>query len=727
MAILRIAGSTWAGPQRDLVLPDALFTLGREKDNGLVLDSNEISRHHARLTCGPEGWAVEDLGSSNGTYVNGVRVARHLLQEGDVIGLGSLRLTFFRGLPPPLPAVTLPSITPPPLPAVAPPVPPPGLPPAAGRRPATGGGSGLWIGLGVLGVVLLGALGVGAAVLLPRFTRKAEPAPATPAAIAAEPDRAAIAWDGAERDPAKERSLPGGLSAPLPPDPADGFTSAGTLRVPASGGTFALDTFAPALKGSRLEVPAGAYPSGATLRLAQRPEGRFEVDPRFAQASPVLRVEGPAAARPMKLHLNAACAGDEFLLPCYAELGSGRLHPMTRLGQKGATVTALVRHFCDVVVVKAKVKDLDNGGRSVETGFLPSVNGWPFTNDGSIANSLAGQPRGNCEGMVLGASWGYRIAKAHPLMKLADNLNRSFRTPQRQEDDARGIYFCGRLQAAHAPAGEAFEAYGQERWEAKPSEHWLAIRAGLLLTGQPQIVSIYEIDGAGNQQAAHAILAYGYSTDGRIRVYDPNASGDDGRVLEYDLKAEAFRPFESGRTQDDQKRLFNKVLFTCDEDWVSWKDIHQAAIDFFLAGSIPPNALPFLTFEVCEEAPKGGYGTPSTVNMEPRGPLRMVKVGAKRIAVRVKSDRANVELRHRELVLDAATGPTWLTDWTGAAAEPAWIDAKTAPQVLGAYFEARLAGEERWAWSGFQWFVVTQETVKAQPRPPARHYSRRSY
>lgn len=721
MAILRIAGSTWAGPQRDLVLPDALFTLGREKDNGLVLDSNEISRHHARLARTAEGWAVEDLGSSNGTYVNGVRVARHLLQEGDVIGLGSLRLTFFRGLPPPAPAVTLPSITPPPLP-------PPAAPPQApGRRPAGKGGGAAWIGVLVVGLVLLAGLVAGAVLFLPRLTRKAEPAPAAP--IAAEPDRAAIAWDGPERDPQRERAVPGALSAPLPPDPAEGFSSAGTLRVPASGGTFALDTFVPALKGSRLEIPAGAYPAGATLRLSQRSEARFSIDPRFTQASPVLRVEGPSApaARPLRLHLTAPCGSDEFLLPCYAELGSGQLHPMTRLGQKGTTVTALVRHFSDVVVVKARIKDLENGGRSVETGFLPSVHGWPFTNDGSIANSLAGHPRGNCEGMVLGASWAYRIAKAHPLMKLADNLNRNFRTPQRPEDDARGQYFCGRLQAAHAPSGEAFEAYGQERLEAKSREHWLGIRAGLLLTGQPQIVSIYEIDGAGNQQAAHAILAYGYSTDGRIRVYDPNACGDDARVLEYDLKAEAFRPFESGRTQNDQKRFFNKVIFTCDEDWVSWKDIHQAAIDFFLAGSIPPNALPFLTFEVCEEAPKGGYGMPNTVNMEPRGPLRIVKVGAKRIAVRVKSDRANVELRHRELVLDAATGPTWVTDWTGSGGEPAWIDVKPAAQVLGAYFEAKLAGEERWAWSGFQWFSVAQELPKAQPKPPARHYSRRSY
>lgn len=726
MAILRIAGSIWAGPERDLVLPDALFTLGREKDNGLVLDSNEISRHHARLARTAEGWTVEDLGSSNGTYVNGVRVARHLLQEGDVIGLGSLRMTFFRGLPPPAPAVTLPSITPPPLPPA--PAPPPV--PAPGRRTAAKGGGAPWIWILGVGLVLLAGLAAGTVLFLPRLSRKAEPAPAAAAPIAAEPDREAIVWDGPERDPLGERSLPAALSAPRPPAPSDGFSSAGTLRVPAAGGTFALDTFIPALKGSRLEIPAGAYPAGATLRLSQRPEARFSIDPRFAQASPVLRIEGPAepAAKPMRLHFSVPCGSDEFLLPCYAELGSGQLHPMTRQGQKGTTVTALVRHFCDTVVVKAKIVELENGGKRIETGFLPSAHGWPFVNDGTIANPIAGQDRGNCEGMVLGASWAYRLARSHPLMKLADNLARRFRTPAFPQDDARGLYFTGRLQSACAPAGQGYEAYWQERWDAPPPEHWLAIRAGLLLTGQPQVVAIYETDGSGAAQAAHALLAYACEpAAGRVLVYDPNCPGDDGKALEYDRDAKAFRPFRSGKTAKDQDRQFNRIIFACDEDWVPWAEIHRTGVEVFCDGRIPPGALPDLTVTVHEEGPNGTLGKAHNLSLEPRGPMPQLRVASKRVAVTVRAGRSGYEIQHRELVLDPGTGPTWVTDALNPGNEPGWIDLKAGANLLGTSIEGKPASEGRWFWSGFQWFALVQEAPAAQAKPPARHYSRRSY
>jgi len=181
MAILRIAGSIWAGPERDLILRDAIVTLGREKDNNVVLDGNQVSRHHARLLQVPDGWVLEDLGSANGTYVNGVRIARHVLLEGHVIGLGSVRMTFFGGLapppgPPPLP--TLPSLTkPPPLPAPGPPPLPPIRPSPPGRGPGLA-----WV-FGGLGLLLL--VGLLALLLLwPRLKERLAPPAAAPGPVA---------------------------------------------------------------------------------------------------------------------------------------------------------------------------------------------------------------------------------------------------------------------------------------------------------------------------------------------------------------------------------------------------------------------------------------------------------------------------------------------------------------------------------------------------------------
>ncbi len=79
-----------------LELPDGrLFWLtgrcaiGRHVDNTLVLEATSVSRHHALLTVESNGYAVSDLRSSNGTYVNGAPITQPtLLQDGNELRLG---------------------------------------------------------------------------------------------------------------------------------------------------------------------------------------------------------------------------------------------------------------------------------------------------------------------------------------------------------------------------------------------------------------------------------------------------------------------------------------------------------------------------------------------------------------------------------------------------------------------------------------------------------------
>lgn len=73
------------------------FLLGRLSECDLVLsdEGRQISRRHAAIRCPEdERWVVEDLGSRNGTWVNGAKVERCDLRDGDVIRLGSHRLVF---------------------------------------------------------------------------------------------------------------------------------------------------------------------------------------------------------------------------------------------------------------------------------------------------------------------------------------------------------------------------------------------------------------------------------------------------------------------------------------------------------------------------------------------------------------------------------------------------------------------------------------------------------
>lgn len=62
--------------------------IGRGNDNELVLDTKHISRYHAVLLAGPVHTSIEDLNSTNGVFVNGKRVARQTLKDGDRVTVG---------------------------------------------------------------------------------------------------------------------------------------------------------------------------------------------------------------------------------------------------------------------------------------------------------------------------------------------------------------------------------------------------------------------------------------------------------------------------------------------------------------------------------------------------------------------------------------------------------------------------------------------------------------
>jgi ABC-type multidrug transport system ATPase subunit len=87
-----LGGQATFGEGSCTILPfqgDAIV-FGRDPSAEEVLDYPMISWRHARLTRAPEGMVVEDLGSTNGTYVNGARIAGPVrVAPGDVIGLGS--------------------------------------------------------------------------------------------------------------------------------------------------------------------------------------------------------------------------------------------------------------------------------------------------------------------------------------------------------------------------------------------------------------------------------------------------------------------------------------------------------------------------------------------------------------------------------------------------------------------------------------------------------------
>ena len=74
-------------PGQRLLLPATAMRIGRTPDNDLPLaDDLDVSRHHAELRRSPTGsYEIVDLGSHNGTFVNGKRVSQAMLTEHDIV------------------------------------------------------------------------------------------------------------------------------------------------------------------------------------------------------------------------------------------------------------------------------------------------------------------------------------------------------------------------------------------------------------------------------------------------------------------------------------------------------------------------------------------------------------------------------------------------------------------------------------------------------------------
>ncbi|MFQ6324543.1 FHA domain-containing protein [Nocardia sp. CWNU-33] len=78
-------------------LPPGGLDIGRTTDNQIVVNDPLASRKHARLVAAKEGLTIEDLGSANGTFVNGRREQRTVLRERDIITIGNIDFVVQQG------------------------------------------------------------------------------------------------------------------------------------------------------------------------------------------------------------------------------------------------------------------------------------------------------------------------------------------------------------------------------------------------------------------------------------------------------------------------------------------------------------------------------------------------------------------------------------------------------------------------------------------------------
>jgi EAL domain-containing protein (putative c-di-GMP-specific phosphodiesterase class I) len=90
------------GPAERIPLWKLPFTIGRSETADHTVYSGKISKEHATIEAKDGRYAVRDLESTNGTFVNGERAPTHVLEDGDILHLAHIEFCFRHGEPPPL-------------------------------------------------------------------------------------------------------------------------------------------------------------------------------------------------------------------------------------------------------------------------------------------------------------------------------------------------------------------------------------------------------------------------------------------------------------------------------------------------------------------------------------------------------------------------------------------------------------------------------------------------
>src|SRR5215472_1602506 len=94
--VLRFISGKYQGGEFPVV-PDKQILIGRSSDLDMVLVEDMVSRKHARIAMQADQIWIEDLGSTNGTFVNGEKIKRARLKEGDRVLIGTSILKLIAG------------------------------------------------------------------------------------------------------------------------------------------------------------------------------------------------------------------------------------------------------------------------------------------------------------------------------------------------------------------------------------------------------------------------------------------------------------------------------------------------------------------------------------------------------------------------------------------------------------------------------------------------------
>ncbi len=95
--VAKLITTSSTGEKNEYLLTNETMTIGRKPSNDIPIDNLSVSGRHAQVITILDDSFLEDLGSTNGTYVNGKLVKKHALEHGDNITLGKYQIVYHNG------------------------------------------------------------------------------------------------------------------------------------------------------------------------------------------------------------------------------------------------------------------------------------------------------------------------------------------------------------------------------------------------------------------------------------------------------------------------------------------------------------------------------------------------------------------------------------------------------------------------------------------------------
>ena len=366
--------------------------------------------------------------------------------------------------------------------------------------------------------------------------------------------------------------------------------SVASERIPAAGGTLAVDEPDSPIDGLTISVPEGAYEGRRNFKISVRPIEEHKLGPYFNPATPLIHVDngGDFAGDPITVRIPVQVSADEFAMAFYYDPRTGELEGLPLVELSEDHVTVVTSHFSDMLVSIIPGELLEDV--SVVTGFAPGIDDWQFVNDGSAI-----APGGHCAGQAISAMWYYyeqKLGAGEPaLYGRYDNNDYDYRTTEFQWDDSWGYRLASVVQADLVDWDHLSRAFFKRLGQTSDRLTWNALAYAMLLTGEPQYAAIY------SNRGGHAIVAYKIE-DGKIYVADPNYPGANNRFLHYENGA--FRPYYSGPNataiEEEGETAYTVIRYMAKSAMVNWDGV-GAAYEKMLEGEVGDGIFPDYTFE----------------------------------------------------------------------------------------------------------------------------------